>query len=932
MWRRRLRGPFAALVLVVSILSPAAPSALAQAPPPWFAISDVRIVTGTGEIIPRGTIVVRDGLIESIGADVTPPAGAWTLEADGLTAYPGLIDALTNIALPSELRAPARAPGGGGGRGTSGSGASQEGTSRGPEDRPATFTWVTAADHLESDDSRIEAWRKAGFTTVVSSPDRGLLPGQAAVIDLAGERPNDMVVRTPVAVRVKFTKSRSFRGYPNSLMGAIAYVKQVFFDARHYDKAWSIYDASPAGTTRPQYDRALEALRGALATRQPVLFPADWGREIERVIAIARELGVTPIIYGGRQGYAVAELLAAADIPVLVNLDWPKRDRDADPDADEPLRVLRYRDRAPTTPAALHAAGARFAFTSGAISDPSQILTNARLAVRAGLPAEAALRAFTLGAAEIFGVADRTGSLESGKIANIVLADGDLFAPGTTIHTVIVDGHRFDGASVDGAVTQADGPDADAEQNGGQSDPDTEQENAESDQDAGPYEPIPMVRDRGPVRTADVTLIRNGTILTVSGERIEGGDILIRNGKIAQVGRGIEAPSDAYVIDASERYVIPGIIDAHSHIAAEAINEGSVSVSAMVSIRDVLNPDQVAIYRALAGGVTVANILHGSANPIGGQNAVIKLRWGGNASRLLMQGAMPGIKFALGENTKRDRDPDRYPASRMGVMDVIRTAFLEAREYRDDGRRYEQALADGRQGVIPPRRNLKLDPLVEILEGRRYVHAHSYRADEILQLLRLAEEFGFRIRTLQHVLEGYRIADEIAEHGAGASTFSDWWAYKIEAYEAIPYNAALMTERGVLVSINSDSGEEMRHLNQEAAKTMKWGGTDANAALRMVTLNPAIQLGIDDRVGSIEVGKDADLVLYRGHPLSVYGVVEMTLVDGQVYFDRTHDARMRRELAEEKQKLIEHQAKAPKGRDRDRRRPTDRSQAQETSR
>ena len=243
----------------------------------------------------------------------------------------------------------------------------------------------------------------------------------------------------------------------------------------------------------------------------------------------------------------------------------------------------------------------------------------------------------------------------------------------------------------------------------------------------------------------------------------------------------------------------------------------------MVGIRDVINPDQVSIYRALAGGVTSANILHGSANPIGGQNAVVKLRWGADAQGLMFAGAPEGIKFALGENTKRDRDPDRYPNSRMGVQDVIRQAFLDAQAYQAEGRRYEQALAAGDEGIIPPRRDLKLEPLVEILEGTRLVHAHSYRADEILQLLRTAEDFGFRIATLQHVLEGYRVADEIAEHGAGASTFSDWWAYKVEAYEAIPHNAALMTDRGVVVSINSDSGEEMRHLNLEAAKTIKWG-------------------------------------------------------------------------------------------------------------
>jgi imidazolonepropionase-like amidohydrolase len=409
-----------------------------------------------------------------------------------------------------------------------------------------------------------------------------------------------------------------------------------------------------------------------------------------------------------------------------------------------------------------------------------------------------------------------------------------------------------------------------------------------------------------------VTVIQNGTILTVTRGTIENGSILIRDGKIAAVGKNLRVPSGATVIDATRQYVIPGIIDCHSHIAVDGgVNEGSIAVSAMVRIEDVLDPDDINIYRDLAGGVTTANVLHGSANPIGGQNAVIKLRWGKDARGLLFEGAKPGIKFALGENPKRSNFspppgvPRRYPATRMGVMDVIRQAFTDAREYRKTWQAYNRRRAGGEKNLIPPARDLKLEPLVEILEGKRLVHAHSYRADEILQLIRLAEEFGFQIATFQHVLEGYKVAKEMAAHGAGASTFSDWWAYKVEAYDAIPYNAALMTQKGVVVSINSDSAEEARHLNQEAAKAIKWGGLSETEALRLVTLNPAIQLRIDQRVGSIEVGKDADLVIYDRHPLSVYGVVEKTLIDGQVYFDRQQDQARRAETEKEKQALKE---------------------------
>lgn len=410
---------------------------------------------------------------------------------------------------------------------------------------------------------------------------------------------------------------------------------------------------------------------------------------------------------------------------------------------------------------------------------------------------------------------------------------------------------------------------------------------------------------------APVILIRNATILTVSHGTIDKGDILIKDGKIAAVGGTLKAPADAVVIDATGQFVTPGIIDCHSHIAVDgSVNEGSVSVSSMVNIADVLDSDDISIFRDLAGGVTTANILHGSANSIGGQTIVIKLRWGQPAAKLPFEGALPGIKFALGENPKRSNfrtpgAPDRYPTTRMGVEETIRSAFTEARDYKKSWDDYNKRASAGEKNALPPRRNLKLDPLVEVLEGKRYVHAHCYREDEILMLLRVAKEFGFHVQTFQHVLEGYKVADEIAAAGTGASTFSDWWGYKAEAYDAIPYNAALMTKRGVLVSINSDDAAEATHLNQEAAKSIRYGGLTHDEALKLVTLNPAIQLGIDKRVGSIDVGKDADLAIYNHDPLSAYAVVQKTLIDGRVYFDREKDLAGRAALEKEKKDFVE---------------------------
>ena len=413
-----------------------------------------------------------------------------------------------------------------------------------------------------------------------------------------------------------------------------------------------------------------------------------------------------------------------------------------------------------------------------------------------------------------------------------------------------------------------------------------------------------QAQDRGP----RVVALRGGTVYTVTKGTIENATVLIRDGKIAGVGTDVNVPGDAEVIDATGKHITPGIIDAHSHIANDSINEGGTTVSSMTGMEDVLDPTDLSIYRDLAGGLTTANILHGSANPIGGKNAVIKLRWGARtADELLFEGAMPGIKFALGENPKdiqtgRGSGPRRYPLTRMGVEYVIRDAFTRAKAYQKAWQDYEKTKATN-ANAIPPRRDLQLEPLVEILEGKRLVHAHSYRADEILMMLRVAEEMGFKIATFQHVLEGYKVAKEIAAHGAGASTFSDWWGYKIEANDAIPHNAAIMVRKGVLVSINSDSAEHARRLNTEAAKSIRWGGLTEDEALALVTINPAKQLRIDDRVGSLEVGKDADVAVWTQHPLSSYAVADRVYIDGRLYYDRRQDEIRLTELRKEKSAL-----------------------------
>ena len=423
---------------------------------------------------------------------------------------------------------------------------------------------------------------------------------------------------------------------------------------------------------------------------------------------------------------------------------------------------------------------------------------------------------------------------------------------------------------------------------------------------------------------ATAVVIKDATILTVSHGTIARGSILIRDGKISEVGQAVDVPDGALVIDAAAQFVMPGIIDPHSHLAQNGgVNEGSLAVTSMTSVEDFIDPTDIDIYRELAGGVTTTATLHGSANPIGGTGAVIKLRWGQDAKGLLFAGARPGLKFALGENPKHKRTQERYPGTRMGVEDVIRQAFTEARIYMQDWDEYSKRVAAGDKTVMPPRRNLTLEPLAQVLRGERLPFVHAYRADEMLMMMRVADDFGFKVNSFEHALEAYKIANELAAHGAVASTFSDWWAYKVEAYDAIPYNAALLTRKGVMVSINSDSSEEARHLNQEAAKCMKYGGLTEEEALRMVTLNPARQLKIDDRVGSIDPGKDADLVIYNHHPLSVYAVPQKVLIDGQVYFDIQKDLEIRKRMAEER-KTLEEKDRQTRDKERQPRKPGDR--------
>jgi imidazolonepropionase-like amidohydrolase len=387
-------------------------------------------------------------------------------------------------------------------------------------------------------------------------------------------------------------------------------------------------------------------------------------------------------------------------------------------------------------------------------------------------------------------------------------------------------------------------------------------------------------------------LIKNATVLTVTKGNLEASDVLVQNGIITQIGKNLTAPAGVNSVDASGKYLMPGIIDAHSHVGLDVVNEASAPITSEVRMKDVVNPYEIGIYRALAGGVTVSHAMHGSANVVGGQNATLKHRWGSqDPADVIMQDAPRTIKFALGENPTRvhGRGNNIQPRSRMGVEAVLRNGFNEAIQYKKSWETYQSAKALKGNTTPPPAYSERLQTLADILDGKIIIHCHSYRADEIYMLINVIKDFNIKKVVFQHTNEGFKVAPEIAEYTMGASVFADWWGYKMEVYYSTAFNAAILQKNGAITSINSDSAELIRHLYHEAAKTQRYGGLTDEEALAMITINPAKQLGIEDKVGSIEVGKQADLVIFEGHPLSSYAIPQMTFVDGVKYFDKVAD-------------------------------------------
>jgi imidazolonepropionase-like amidohydrolase len=831
---------------LLAVLLAVAPS---EDPRP-LAIKNATIVIAPGQAIEKASVVVRNGLIESVGADVEIPRDAEVLDGAGLTVYAGFIDGRSTIGLPDTKRPVEQQ--------RLAEGVKPDFTREAPPrmeqaNRKGIRPELDAADLLQVTDEAVKKAHAGGFTVARVAASEEYLSGRTALVTLSGQPRRNALLRGTVSLQAGFKTYST--GYPSTTMGVMAHLRQTLSDGRHYARSGAEWKP---GQPRPALDPALEALQPALKGEMAVCFTADTDREILRALALADEFGLKVEIAGGEQAWKLTGPLKTRNVPVILSLKIPKepeKKKDAEP---EPARLTQERERLRIEEIdcarVLHEKKVRFCFSSA-----GDALANIAVLVQHGLPADAALAALTTTPAKLFGIVATHGTIEKGKTANLTALSAPLGDKKARVRYVVADGHKFD--------YEAKAPE--------------DKKKEEAAPPTAEYE-VELLADRVPkTKTGGTVFVRNATILTVgSAGTIEGGSIFIREGKIAAVGRGLEAPEGVSVLDATGLTVMPGIVDCHSHIAMEGgVNENSQTITPEVRVRDILNGSDVEIYRATAGGVTAANILHGSANSIGGQNATIKLKYRATPHDLLFPGAPRGVKFALGENPTQanfgGNAGKRFPNTRMGVEASIRRAFAEARDY-------EVAL---RRDPLT-RHDLRLEALLGVLHGEILVHCHCYRADEILMILASARENGYRIATLQHVLEGYRVAPEIAAAGAGASTFSDWWSYKVEAYEAIPQNAALMTRAGVLTSINSDLPHQIRHLNVEAAKAVKYGGLSEEEALAQVTINPAKQLGIDKLAGTIEPGKHADLGFYNGHPLSPYSRCVLTMIDGEVVFEK----------------------------------------------
>lgn len=983
-----------ALVILSQLLSQTTPPVgVRDKTPEVHALINARIVVKPGTVIDKGTLVIRNGIIESVGANVTVPDDARVWDLAGRVLYPGFIDLYTDIGIPEPdidreranieallRQVPAQ---------FRSFLAAQVGADRSPQSavhwNPQVRAYIDAATIFQPDNQKASVLRSQGFTIALAAPVDGIFRGRSVLVSLGEGSGNDLVVRDNVTQNISFTRSDRLGGrYPTSLMGSIALIRQVLLDADWYLRAHDAYMRNPAGTQRPEMNIALASLADVVRGRQPVLIATSDELALLRADKIAREFSLTMWVRGSGHEYKRLEAVKNTGVPIILPVHFPGPPDVSTPEKarDVSLEELRHWNDAPSNPARLSQEGIVFTFTTDQLDDKKKFLAHVRKAIRRGLSPDDALAALTTVPARLLGMENKVGTLERGKSANLVVADGDIFTSNAKVLDVWIDGRRYVVESVPDVDVRgtwslvADLPDLRGEMKirgqptrlqgtvvvrereielkqvryelqrfsaafiGDTIDLDgriimsasvshremfgtgelptgqsfnwraerlREYVSENTERPDREIEPLTLTAiypamEYGIARKPDQpqhVLIRNATIWTQGPQgKLENADMLVTRGKIARVGYNISPPRNAVIIDGDGKHVTPGLIDAHIHTSVEGgVNEMGSTITADVRIQDVLTSNNIWIYRLLAGGLTSANVLHGSANPIGGQNAIIKMRWGALPDEMLIEDAPKGIKFALGENVTRDTR--RYPNTRMGVEQIIRDEFQAALEYEEEWNRWRRNRAG-----IPPRRDLRLEAIVEVLRGERHIHSHCYRQDEILALIRVAEDYGITIQSFQHTVEGFKIAEALREHGASAAVWTDWWSFKVEAYDATTYNARLLHEQGVLTAIHSDNTQLATRMNWEAAKVVQTGVSEEDA-LSMITIYPARMLGIDHRVGSLEEGKDADFVIWSHHPLATYTRAEQTWVDGRKYFDIEKDAALREDVLSQRAQLIQ---------------------------
>ncbi len=921
--------------------------------------------------IENATLVIKDGKVVDAGTNVTIPQGAIVHDMKGKFIYPSFIDIYSGYGLPDVKKAQRN------------DGPQMESNIKGAYGwNQAIHADYNAIKDFTADDKKADEWRKLGFGVVNTLMKDGIARGTGAVIMLGTEKENNLIIKAEASTGYSFDKGSSTQNYPQSLMGAIALLRQTYYDAQWYKNT----------KDKKEYNLSLEAWN-ANQSRPQIFDAGDWDN-ILRAQKVANEFGVQYIIKGNGKEYQRIDEIKNTKARIITSLNFPKAYDVEDPYKAIwiPLEEMKHWELAPANAAALANAGIDFAITPADLEKKEDFLPNLRKAVKYGLDSTIALKAVTLSPAEFLNVSDKTGSLEAGKLANFIITSKPLFDEKCDINENWILGKRYEikaftqkdirgeykltlsndstyklkvtgdeaspkaniiisdslkpevklsykdneisfsfnpekkkdsnkfllsgtidfnakawagkgqlptGEWINWNATQTKGPDADT------SKPKKDSTAIDLNKLGKVFYPFTGYGNEELPEFENV-IIKNGVVWTNELEgNLANTDVIIKNGKIAAVGKNLSC-KDCNTIDATGKFVTSGIIDEHSHIAiSRGVNEGAEASSAEVRIGDVIDNSDVNIYRQLSGGVTAAQLLHGSANPIGGQSGIIKLRWGYTPEKMKIDGADGFIKFALGENVKQSNWGDkwtvRYPQTRMGVEQTYYNYFTKAREYEKAWNKYNALKGKG----TTPRKDIELDALVEILNSKRFITCHSYVQSEINMLMHVADTFGFKINTFTHILEGYKVADKLKAHGAYASTFADWWAYKYEVIDAIPYNTTILTKMNITTAVNSDDPEMARRLNQEAAKAIKYGNLTEGQAWEMCTLNPAKMLHLDSHMGSIKVGKDADIVVWTDNPLSIYASVEQTFVDGIRFYDIAQDAQKRDEIRKERARLVQ---------------------------